>query len=34
MIVPAAAGLFSSVGLLDADEAQHLVQAIAVGLDA
>src|SRR5207245_2697621 len=27
VIVPAAAGLFSSVGLLDADEAQHLVRA-------
>jgi len=29
VIVPAAAGLFSSVGLLDADEALHLVHACA-----
>jgi len=33
VIVPAAAGLFSSVGLLDADEAQHLVRACAGPLD-
>ncbi len=33
VIVPAAAGLFSSIGLLDADEAQHLVRTCAGALD-
>jgi N-methylhydantoinase A len=33
VVVPAAAGLFSSVGLLDADEARHAVQAIAAPLE-
>jgi N-methylhydantoinase A len=33
VIVPAAAGLFSSVGLLDAEEAQHLVRAFPARID-